>query len=140
LVAKLKRKTEALSWKQWPDLAALLLGGASLATHDPVWFQLEISIIAAIVLVKWAWSGRSPLTETDLSPFQANVVGEYPSRLMTIVFVASLAVIPVANLFFALQFSETLWLLFRTLAFSVWLAGFAIVATWLAGRKAEREA
>jgi len=55
-------------------------------------------------------------------------------------FIASLVCAPVLNLWLALQSSDTVWLLFRTVIFFLWIAAFAILGTWLAARKAEQSA
>lgn len=135
--AQLQRKEQTMSRQRAVKEAfGFLLGGISLATLDPVWFKLEITLISVLALAAWIVSGRPLLA--DIEPFPpASVIGETAAGVMKNIFLFGLAGVPVINLWLALQFSETAWLLFRTLGFFVWIAGFAMLGTWLAAKKAE---
>jgi hypothetical protein len=133
---QLKRKGKSLSRKQWPKLSPFLLGTASLATQNPIWFQLELTFILAVAPVAWLL-GRVRLDELEF-PSGKDLIGRVPSRFMNSVFIAGFVIIPAANLWLALYASETAWLLFRTLGLFAGAAGMGVLGTWLAARHAER--
>jgi intracellular septation protein A len=137
--SQVKRKEVSPSRKRMAmEAFVFLLGGISLATWDPLWFKLEVSLIAILGLVAWVKAGSSFLA--DVEPFPpANLIGETPAGAMKNIFIASLVVAPVVNLLLALQFSETTWLLFRTLGFFLWILAFTSLGMWFITRKAEQE-
>ncbi|WP_119390325.1 hypothetical protein [Taklimakanibacter lacteus] len=140
LYGQVKREDVTMSRKRVAvELVAFLLGGISLATWDPIWFKLEITLIAVLAGAAWIASGLSPLADTEPFP-PASIIGEKPARAMRYFFIASLAGAPVLNLWLALQSSDTTWLLFRTVIFFLWIATFAMLGTWLAARRAEQTA
>ena len=140
LYGQMKRKEIATARKRVAiELIALLLGCISLATWDPIWFKLEITLIAILGVGAWILSGQSPIADSEPFP-PASVIGDKPAQAMHRLFVASLVCAPVLNLWLALQSSDTVWLLFRTVIFFLWIAAFAILGTWLAARKAEQPA
>lgn len=137
-IARMKRNGETPSWKQWPKLSPLLFGSASLATQEPIWFQLQITVVLAIAPVAWLL-GRVRLDELEF-PFGEDLIGRVPNRFMKAVFIAGFVIIPAANLWLALYASETTWLLFRTLGLFAGAMGMGILGTWLAARHGEHNA
>ncbi len=134
---QLKREAASMSRVRLvAELFAYLLGGISLATRDPIWFKLEITLIAILALAALIVSGRSFLA--DIEPFPpANLIGAAPASMMRYIFISGLVVAPIVNLWLALQLSDTAWLLFRTLVFFLWIAAFAALGMWFITRKTE---
>lgn len=126
---QLKRKGEHPSWKQWPDLSALLLGGASLATQNPIWFQLEVPVNFLITLSVWVIFGRSPFADVKF-PADAGLIGERPHRFLKVFVITSIMIIPVINLWLSLYVSQDARLLFRSLSVQVLVLVVALLGAW----------
>lgn len=136
---RLWRSNEILSRKQRREIPALLAGGASIVTQNPIWFQMEIPALFAIGVVAWATFRRPILKDADF-PFPVEMVGDGPYRLLRALFLSTLVVF--TALLFALAFYEypTAWLLVRTLGLFGGLVTLSALSTWLAARKANRDA
>lgn len=117
---------------------AFLLGGVSLATTNPMWFQLEITLLAILALAASIVSGEPFLS--GIEPFPpASLIGEKPAGVMRNIFILGLIAAPIVNLWMTLQASETLWLLFRTLGPFLWVAGFTALMALILEKKAKQE-
>lgn len=135
---RLWRKNETVSRKQLAELPAFLLGGASLATQNPLWFQLEIPILSVIFLLRGMVDRKPIFADTDL-PLQAEIVGDGPSRLLKALLLSGF-LLPAVLLWLAFHASPTPWLLVRTLAVPLGLVAFSLLGTWFATRHAAKMA
>jgi len=132
------RQDEHLQRNPLAIVSSVTLGVISLATQNPIWFQLELTF-RPVVLIAVALLGRSSMEEIRF-PVDASLVGETPLRVLKVYFYMGLVLIPIVNLLFAVRAPMNGWLLFRTLVHPIWLIGMSVTATWLAAQKAEREA
>lgn len=133
---KLRRQGKSLSRKQLVELPGLLLGGASMATENPLWFQMEIPLVLVLAVARWGVT-RKPLFADANLPFGAKLVGEAPSRMLMTLFMAGPFVIALILLWLALDVAPTAWLLVRTLSFPLGLAALSALGTWYAARHAK---
>ncbi len=136
---KLWRKGEGLSRKQLVELPGLFLGGVSLATENPLWFQVEIPIVLALVTVRWGITRKPLFIDADV-PFGTKLVGEGPSRLLMSLFITGPFVIAFILLWLTFDAAPTAWLLVRTLSFPLGLAALSTLGTWFAARHGDEPA
>lgn len=130
------RKGKSLSSKSLVELPGFFLGGASVVTENPLWFQLEIPAILVLALARWRMI-RKPLFADDDLPFGPKLVGEGPSRLLMALFLTGPFIIALTLIWLALIAAPTSWLLVRTLSFPLGLAALSALGTWFAARQAE---
>lgn len=132
---RLWRKGESPSRKQLVELPGLLLGATSLATANPLWFQMEIPVVLVLAVIRWGMKRKPLYTEIDL-PFGPELVGDGPSRLLMTLLITGPFVIAFVLLWLALDPAPTAWLLVRTLSFPLGLAALSALGTWFAARHA----
>jgi hypothetical protein len=128
--AYLLRTHEHLSCKTSAVLCVIALGIISIATQDPLWFQLELTARPIAALVSGVWSGKSAAKK---AAFPIDV------RALKICLYVGAVLISVVNLWLALGESANTWLMFRTLVQPVWFLGLSIAGMRLAMRKAREE-
>lgn len=139
VLCKLWRKREGLSRKQLVELPGLALGGTSLATTNPLWFQLEIPIVLLLAVARWGITRKPLFADADL-PFGPELVGEGPSRLLMTLLITGPFVVAFILLWLTFDDAPMAWLLVRTLSFPLGLAALSALGTWFAARHGEETA
>jgi len=129
-----KHYAKRAPWKERRNYLVLALGGVSLFTRDPLWFQLELTLTFVIIAMGLTvlLLRRRANAFSDLGIFDPEIVGRFHSTAFKVFFLAGLVLLSMANLWFALYQTDHAWLVFRSLAPATWFVCFTTFTAWSA--------